>query len=157
MGFYQLYRTQKILASIDEVWDFISSPGNLKRITPDYMGFEITSRDLPAKMHPGMIVCYKVSPFMGFKMTWISEITHVEEKSFFVDEQKVGPYRMWHHQHRIEALDKGVLMSDLVTYQPPLGVLGSLGNLLFIQRKLAEIFEYRKKSLIQIFGEFKLD
>ena len=157
MGFYQLYRTQKIPASIDEVWDFISSPGNLQKITPDYMGFEITSRDLPVKMYPGMIVCYKVSPLLGLKMTWISEITHVKEKSFFVDEQKVGPYRMWHHQHRIEALDKGVLMSDLVTYQPPLGVLGYLANRLFIQKKLAEIFEYRKKSLIQIFGEFKLD
>ena len=156
MGFYQLYRTQKIPASIDEVWDFISAPANLKKITPDYMGFDITSRNLPLKMHPGMIIGYRVSPMFGIKMTWVSEITHVSEKEFFVDEQRIGPYRIWHHQHRIEALDKGVLMTDLITYQPPMGIFGKVANSLFIRKKLVEIFEYRKKVLIQIFGEMEL-
>ncbi len=120
------------------------------------MGFDITSRNLPVKMHPGMIIGYRVSPMFGIKMTWVSEITHVSEKEFFVDEQRIGPYRIWHHQHRIEALDKGVLMTDLITYQPPMGIFGKVANSLFIRKKLVEIFEYRKKVLIQIFGEMEL-
>ena len=102
MAFYQLVAEQEINASIDEVWDFISSPENLKRITPPYMGFDITSNQIQKKMHPGMIITYKVSPLLGMKMNWMTEITHVEDKKFFVDEQRMGPYVMWHHQHHIE-------------------------------------------------------
>ncbi len=80
MGFYQLHKTQKIPATIDQVWDFISSPANLKKITPEYMGFNITSKLLSEKMYPGMIISYKVSPVLGIKMTWVTEITQVKEK-----------------------------------------------------------------------------
>ncbi|MBT8229532.1 MAG: SRPBCC family protein, partial [Bacteroidia bacterium] len=92
MAFYQLNEKQFVPATIDEVWDFISSPANLKEITPDYMGFDITSKDLPEKMYPGMIISYKVSPLLGIKMTWVTEITQVRDKEFFIDEQRVGPY-----------------------------------------------------------------
>jgi len=155
MGFYQLKQTQRIKGTIDEVWDFIASPENLKKITPDYMGFDITSGDLPEKMYPGMIICYKVSPFLGIKMNWLTEITQVDEKKFFIDEQRVGPYKIWHHQHRIEAIEGGVLMTDIVTYQPPMGFLGSIANTLIIKNKLNEIFTYRTNVLNQIFGELK--
>jgi ligand-binding SRPBCC domain-containing protein len=155
MGFYQLKQTQKIKGTIDEVWDFIASPANLKKITPDYMGFDITSEDLPEKMYPGMIICYKVSPLLGIKMNWLTEITQVDEKIFFIDEQRIGPYKIWHHQHRIEPIEDGVLMTDIVTYQPPMGVLGSLANTLVIKNKLNEIFDYRKNVLNEIFGELK--
>ena len=147
MAFYQLIRQQFVPATIEEVWDFISSPKNLKEITPDYMGFDIISENLPEKMYAGMIIAYKVRPLLKFPMTWVTEITHVVEKRYFVDEQRVGPYALWHHQHLIEPHETGVMMKDIVTYRPPLGFLGSIANLLMIRRQLEGIFSYREKAL----------
>ena len=147
MAFFQLIKTQFVPASIDEVWDFISSPANLKEITPDYMGFDITSENLPEKMYPGMIISYKVRPLLGIPMTWVTEITHVEEGKYFIDEQRVGPYALWHHQHFIEHYENGVMMTDIVSYKPPLGFLGSIANALLIRRQLEGIFAYREKAL----------
>ena len=152
MPLYQFRKQQKVNASIDEVWDFISSPANLKEITPDYMGFDITSEALPDKMYPGMIITYKVSPLLGIKTTWVTEITHIRDKQYFVDEQRVGPYTIWHHQHFIEPIDNGVLMSDIVSYKPPLGVLGALANTMIIKNKLKEIFEYRTSAIEKRYG-----
>ena len=152
---YLLRSEQKIPTDLITAWDFISSPRNLKRITPDYMGFEIILKELPEKMYPGMIIAYKVSPVLGLKMTWVTEITHVDELKFFVDEQRFGPYTIWHHEHKIEAIDGGVLMTDLVTYLPPFGLFGKIANKLFIAKQIQEIFDYRTKALIEIFGEFK--
>lgn len=157
MGFYQLHKTQKIPATIDEVWNFISSPANLKKITPDYMGFDITSKLLADKMYPGMIISYKVSPVLGIKMTWVTEITHVEDKIYFVDEQRIGPYKMWHHEHKLEEIEGGVLMTDIVSYQPPLGFLGSIGNTLFIKHQLKQIFDYRTLAVEKLFGVYNAD
>jgi ligand-binding SRPBCC domain-containing protein len=147
MAFYQLIKKQFVPASIDEVWDFISSPANLKEITPDYMGFDITSKDTPGKMYAGMIISYKVRPVMGIPVTWVTEITHVEDKRYFVDEQRVGPYAIWHHQHLIEPHGNGVMMTDIVSYKPPLGFLGSIANSLLIRKQLEGIFAYREKAL----------
>jgi ligand-binding SRPBCC domain-containing protein len=147
MAFFQLIKTQFVPASIDEIWDFISSPANLKEITPDYMGFDITSENLPEKMYPGMIISYKVRPLLGIPMTWVTEITHVEEGKYFIDEQRVGPYALWHHQHFIEHYENGVMMTDIVSYKPPLGFLGSIANALLIRRQLEGIFAYREKAL----------
>jgi ligand-binding SRPBCC domain-containing protein len=152
MAFYQFYREQKIKSSIDEIWDFISSPKNLKTITPEYMGFDITSKNLPEKMYQGMIISYKVSPMFGIKTDWVTEITHVKDKEFFVDEQRVGPYALWHHQHHVEQRGEEILMTDIITYSPPFGFLGAIANSLFIEKKLNEIFEFRKEALIKRFG-----
>ncbi len=154
MAFYQIIKKQKVNASIDEVWDFISSPTNLKEITPDYMGFDITSKELQEKMYPGMIITYKVSPVFGIKTDWMTEITQVREKEFFVDEQRVGPYALWHHQHHIEPIKNGVLMTDIVTYSPPFGFLGAIANTLMIKSKLKEIFDYRFRAVIKKYGEY---
>jgi ligand-binding SRPBCC domain-containing protein len=151
MAFYQFYKTQIINGSIGEVWDFISSPKNLKEITPDYMGFEITSKNLSEKMYPGMIISYMVKPVLGIKMLWVTEITHVEELRYFVDEQRIGPYSMWHHQHFIEPADQGVLMTDIVSYSPPFGFLGALANTIFIGNQLDNIFNYRENKLEKLF------
>jgi ligand-binding SRPBCC domain-containing protein len=156
MGFYQLKTKQLIPASLDEVWDFISAPGNLKKITPDHMGFDIITPDLPEKMYPGMIIAYKVSPLFGIKMTWVTEITHVRESAYFVDEQRVGPYAVWHHEHRIEPVKGGVLMTDIVSYKPPFGFIGSIANTLLIKKQLKQIFDYREHALISIFGEVQI-
>jgi len=152
MAFYQFYREQAINASIDEVWDFISSPQNLKKITPDYLGFDIRSKDLPNKIYEGMIISYMVKPVFGIKTNWVTEITHIKDKAYFVDEQRVGPYALWHHQHIITQQGDGVLMKDIVSYKPPFGFLGSIGNKVIIQNKLNEIFEYRTKVLEELFN-----
>jgi len=155
MAFYQLLKEQKVNGTIDEVWDFISSPANLKVITPDYMGFDITSKNLPEKMYEGMIISYRVSPVLGVKTTWVTEITHIHDKRYFVDEQRVGPYALWHHQHLIEPIENGVLMKDIVSYEPPFGFLGAIANSLMIQKKLKEIFDYRTTAVEKEFGIYE--
>ena len=151
MAFYQFKKTQEINSNIEKVWDFISNPNNLKKITPDYMGFDIVSENIPAKMYEGMIIAYKVSPLFGLKTTWVTEITNCKEYRYFVDEQRVGPYKIWHHQHILEPAKNGVLMTDIISYQPPYGLLGKLANKIMIKRKLKEIFNYRTKALQDIF------
>lgn len=155
MAFYQLLKTQKLPVGIDIIWDFISSPHNLKEITPKHMGFEVTSHTMDEKMYPGMIITYKVSPILGIKLNWMTEITHVRDKEYFVDEQRSGPYTIWHHEHRIEPIPGGVLMTDLITYQPPFGILGIISNKCIIQNQLEYIFEYRREILENKFGTYK--
>lgn len=150
MGFFQFKRIQKLDKPIEDVWKFISDPSNLKVITPDYMGFDITSNDIVSNMYPGMIIRYKVSPLLGIKMNWVTEITQVQENKYFVDEQRVGPYKIWHHQHILEASGNGTLMTDIVSYKPPFGFFGNLANSM-IKEKLKEIFDYRSKVLSDIF------
>lgn len=152
MGIYQKKVTQKLNTSLDELWEFISAPHNLKKITPDYMGFDIVSKDLPEKMYEGMIIEYRVSPLLGIKTKWLTEITHVKEKNFFVDEQRIGPYKLWHHQHILFEQKDGVLMKDIVTYVPPFGIIGSIANSLIIKSKIDEIFDYRFKTLEKIYN-----
>ena len=154
MGFYQFKKELKVNTSLEDVWDFISSPKNLKEITPDYMGFDITSKGLSEKMYPGMMISYNVKPLLGISTTWVTEITHVKDKEYFVDEQRVGPYNIWHHEHFIEEIKNGVLMKDIVSYQPPFGILGSIANKLMITRKLKEIFEYRGQAIEKKYGKY---
>lgn len=149
MGFYQFKRTQEFEKPLADVWKFISEPRNLKVITPDYMGFDITTDDIASTMYPGMIISYKVAPLLGIKMNWVTEITHVKENKYFVDEQRVGPYKIWHHQHILEPLGEGTLMTDIVSYKPPLGIIGNIANPM-IKGKLIEIFDYRFKALSNI-------
>ena len=141
-GIYTLEVKQFLKISLAEAWDFFSSPGNLPKITPPQMGFIITS-GTPSEMYPGQIITYKVSPFPGFKTNWVTEITHVSDHSFFVDEQRFGPYRIWHHEHRFEVQDKGVLMTDRVSYKLPFGIFGQIAHSLFVKNQLKQIFEYR--------------
>jgi len=147
MATYQIHEEMELEASIEQIWDFISSPSNLKEITPDYMGFEITSRGLPEKIYSGLMISYRVRPVLGINMNWLTEITQVEAPYFFVDEQRAGPYALWHHEHRLSPTEKGVLMTDLVTYRPPAGPLGDLAHHFFIKKQLDEIFNYRELAL----------
>lgn len=152
MSYFQFKSEQKINATMNEVWQFIASPKNLKEITPPYMGFEVVTKDLSEKMYPGMIIGYKVSPLAGIKLNWLTEITHVVDGFYFVDEQRIGPYAIWHHQHKIEPFENGVLMTDIVTYKPPFGFIGTLLNSLIIKNKLAEIFDFRTKKIDELFN-----
>jgi ligand-binding SRPBCC domain-containing protein len=151
---YQFKSTQKIPTTLDEVWDFISNPRNLKKITPEYMGFEITNEPIAEVMYPGMIIAYKVSPLLGIKMSWVTEITHVSDHKYFVDEQRIGPYSIWHHQHRVSEIDGGVLMEDIVSYKPPFGFMGDIANAILIKGQLKKIFDFRFKAIEGAFGKW---
>lgn len=149
-----LKRTIKLPITVEQAWDFFSNPKNLKEITPDYMGFDITSEFLKEKMYPGMIITYKVTPLLGIPMKWMTEITHVEENKFFVDEQRVGPYKIWHHQHHFKAIEGGVEMTDVIDYVIPLGFIGRMVEPILVRSKIKEIFDYREKKMDELFGSF---
>lgn len=147
---HQLRRTTILPCTLDEAWEFFSSPLNLKRITPPYMGFDLLG-GLPDKMYEGQIIQYHVSPLLRIKMKWVTEITHIREKEFFVDEQRVGPYTMWHHEHHFKALPNGVEMTDIVSYKLPLGWLGNLFHPIVVKPQLNDIFDYRTEAIQIIF------
>lgn len=151
MKLYTLHTVQKLPISLDKAWDFFSDPKNLNTITPDSMRFETLSGD-DKKMFAGQIIHYKISPFPFVKMQWVTEITHVNDHSFFVDEQRFGPYAFWHHKHFFTAIEGGVLMEDIVHYKVPFGIIGQLLHPLLIRPKLEEIFTYRTQKLTTIFG-----
>ncbi len=151
MKIYTLSKKQFLPITLAQAWDFFSSPVNLKKITPEYMGFEITSDLGDGKMYPGQIISYVVTPVLGIPMSWTTEITHVVDQKYFVDEQRFGPYSFWHHQHWFKAVDGGVEMTDIVKYGLPLGFLGQIANTLFVKSKLQEIFDYREKVVDKYF------
>lgn len=151
MKLYQLHAKQALAISKDEAWRFLSNPKNLKVITPDHMGFHILS-GTERSMYPGQIIQYRVKPFPGFTTKWVTEITHVKEGNYFVDEQRFGPYALWHHKHFIKQIDGGVEMEDLIDYKLPLGVLGQLAQPLLVRKQLKQIFEYREAKLNELFG-----
>lgn len=151
---YQLSSVLNLPIDIDSAWKFLSDPANLKIITPDYMGFHVLTSDL-RPMYPGQIIAYKVSPLLGIKVNWVTEITHVKEKEFFVDEQRIGPYAMWHHKHFIREIENGTEMLDIVHYQLPVPILANRFHSVLVEPKLKEIFNYRTKTLIGLFGEYQ--
>lgn len=153
MKVYKFEKRQQIKASIDEAWEYFSTPLNLSKITPSYMNFEILSDLRDGKMYPGQIIQYKVRPIANIPLSWTTEITHVIDKKYFVDEQRFGPYRFWHHQHWFESNENGVLMTDTVHYALPLGILGRLANSLFVAKQLEDIFEYRFKVVDELFNK----
>ncbi len=151
MKVYSLKTEQFVNASLEECWAFFSSPRNLQKITPSDMGFEITDFD-EKNMYAGQIIQYKVSPLFGIKLPWVTEITFVKDNSYFIDEQRFGPYTLWHHKHFFEATEKGVLMTDLVHYALPLGFIGRIMNTLIVKNKLKTIFNYRTIKVDELFN-----
>ncbi len=150
---YSLKTIQTIPVSLNEAWDFFSSPANLQAITPDNLGFKIISKHHGEKMYPGQIIEYKVSPVLGIPIYWMTEITHVEDKKYFVDEQRFGPYSLWHHQHHFREVPGGVEMTDIVHYKLPFWFLGDIAHTFFVNKQLLHIFNYRFKKVEELFGK----
>ncbi len=147
-----LRATQTIPASIDECWGFFSDPRNLAKITPEALDFQMLS-ELPSAIYPGMMIEYRVRPLLGLPMTWLTEITHVEAPLRFVDEQRVGPYAIWHHEHTFTALDAGrTEIRDVVHYVLPFGWLGNIVHPFLVAPELRKIFAFRKKAIVERFG-----
>ena len=135
MKLYQLHAQQSLPISKAVAWEFLSNPENLKVITPEHMGFDILS-GAEKCMFPGQIIQYRVKPFPFYSTKWVTEITHIKEGDFFVDEQRFGPYALWHHKHFLNETTEGVEMEDIVDYKIPFGFLGGLAQILFIKKQL---------------------
>ena len=151
---HTLYREQVIPASLDKVWDYFCDPKNLNEITPPDMNFEILSGD-DVRMYEGQLIEYRVEFIRGVRSRWLTEISHVRECEYFVDEQRMGPYRFWYHEHGFEKTSAGTRMTDRVTYAVPAGSLGDGLNRLWIAGRLNQIFDYRSRTIIKLFGEKK--
>ncbi|TVR38549.1 MAG: cell division inhibitor [Cryomorphaceae bacterium] len=150
MKIYRLYRKQFLPISMEEAWAFFSNPSNLAKITPPHMGFVIRS-GADKTMYAGQLITYTVKPFPGVPLTWVTEITQVNEPHFFIDNQVFGPYSLWHHQHFFKPVEGGIEMEDIVHYKIPLGILGRIAHALFVKRQLKQIFDYRVKVLEERF------
>lgn len=143
---------QQLPISLEEAWDFFSNPINLLSITPQ--DFKLTPlHEIEEKVYPGMYISYKVQPFPGVALTWITEITQVRAKEYFVDNQPLGPFKIWHHEHHFSAIDGGVEMKDILTYVAPFGFLGKFADWLFLSKKVDSIFLFRKEILEKKFGK----
>ncbi len=152
---YSIKTVQKIPVSLDNAWNFFGNPENLKTITPANLGFTIISKHHGDTMYAGQIIEYKVKPLLGVPVYWMTEITHVVDKKYFVDEQRFGPYSLWHHQHHFKTIDGGVEMTDIVHYKIPFWFLGDIAHALFVKKQLKGIFDYRFEKVESLFGKFK--
>ncbi|MBW8686247.1 SRPBCC family protein [Chitinophaga rhizophila] len=149
---YRLQYEQVLNTNMEEAWKFFSRAENLEKITPAYMRFDITSPQTDKPVYAGQIITYIIRPVLSIPIRWMTEITHVVEGKYFIDEQREGPYRMWHHQHHFEAVPEGVKMTDIVHYSLPFGVLGTAAHALFVQRQLRDIFLFRKEAVERMFA-----
>jgi ligand-binding SRPBCC domain-containing protein len=151
MQVHKIERKQIIPAPVSTVWDFFSDPGNLAILTPPYMKMKVTSGALPEQIYAGQIITYRLFPFPGIPVNWMTEITQVVPGKLFVDEQRKGPYKIWHHEHHFEMINGQCHMTDIVHYVVPLPLLGALAHSLFIKRQLDNIFDYRQRKVAGIF------
>jgi ligand-binding SRPBCC domain-containing protein len=151
MRLHRLEVCQRLALSSEAAWDFFSDPANLASITPPWLAFEIAS-PLPAAIHPGLIIRYRIRPLGRAALSWVTEITHLRVGEFFVDEQRFGPFRFWHHQHHFRPCTGGVEMTDLVHYRLPFGPLGEFFHRWLVETRLQAIFSYRRQILANRFG-----
>ncbi len=155
MKLYRLHQTQRLPISAQEAWDFFSDPRKLPLITPAWLDFDLTS-ETPERVHPGTIITYRIRPIARVPIRWVTEITHTAAPYFFVDEQRFGPYRFWHHQHRFRPVDGGgTEVEDLVHYALPLGPVGAVAHAALVRPRLESIFAYRRDALKRHFGAWQ--
>ena len=148
---HQLVKHQFVATDMESCWKFFSRPENLNEITPPDMQFKILT-EVPEKVYTGLMIAYKVSPFPGWTTNWITEITHVEDGRMFIDEQRYGPYQLWHHEHHFKEVEGGIQMTDIVSYLAPFGFLGRWMEPFIIRPKIESIFSFREQKIEEIFG-----
>jgi ligand-binding SRPBCC domain-containing protein len=152
MAIYKLIRKQVIPADIATLWDFFKDPSNLTSITPSYMNFVIKTMDTSNDIYAGQMITYRVAPIAKIPLFWMTEITAVVKHQYFIDEQRRGPYKMWHHQHHFSITEQGVEMTDIVHYELPFGILGQFAHWLFVKKQLNQIFNYRFEKIATLFN-----
>ncbi|UYQ95313.1 SRPBCC family protein [Chitinophaga horti] len=148
---YRIKATQHLPITLAEAWDFFSRPENLAKITPGDMAFTVTSEPSAAHIYAGQVIEYTLKPLFGIPVYWMTEITHVKDGEYFVDEQRFGPYSLWHHQHHFREVAGGVEMTDIVHYRIPYGFIGDIANALLVGKKVKGIFDYRKIAVEKLF------
>jgi ligand-binding SRPBCC domain-containing protein len=151
MKVYEIQTSERYPISLQAGWAFYSDPGNLTKLTPPELAMEITG-GTPEPMFAGQIITYRLKAIGGLRMNWVTEITQVNPHSYFVDEQRFGPYRFWHHEHRFEEIDGGLAVTDHVHYAMPFGPLGRVVHAVLVQKQLQRIFAFRRKILETTFG-----
>ena len=151
---YSFTTIQKIPISLEQAWDFFSKPDNLKEITPSNLDFQIISKYPVEKMYAGQVIEYTVRPLFGIPLYWMTEIRYVQDKQYFIDEQRFGPYSLWHHQHHFKKIEGGVEMTDIVHYKLPFWMLGDIANAIMVRSQLAHIFNYRVVAVEKCFGKW---
>lgn len=151
---HSLRSSQKVPVPLEKAWDFFSNPQNLLTITPPFLHLEVTNELYGDEVYAGQIITYKVKPFPGLAVPWMTEITHLEKGKMFVDDQRKGPYRLWHHQHHFKKIEGGTEMTDLIHYRVPFGFAGELFHPV-VKKKLVEIFTYRFNRINELFGEWQ--
>jgi len=152
MAVHSFKTVQVIPITIEEAWDFFSSPSNLQSLTPSNIKFRIISRHHGLKMYAGQIIEYKVKPLLNIPFYWMTEITHVQEETLFIDEQRFGPFSMWHHQHHFKKVDGAVEMTDIVYYKIPGWWLGDIVNKIYVKKEVRKVFDYRGRRIKELFG-----
>jgi len=152
---HSLYSKQLLPASLEEVWDFFSDAGNLPVITPPHLNLKATNEVYGNSVYAGQVMTYTVKPLLGIPFAWMTEITHAETKKYFVDEQRKGPYKLWHHQHHFTCVEGGVEMIDIIHYRLPFGLFGNLAHSLMVKRELKKLFTYRYHKIIELFGKWE--
>jgi ligand-binding SRPBCC domain-containing protein len=155
MSVHHLKTVQRIPVSLDIAWEFFSHPKNLATMTPEHLNLKFTNELFGEEMYPGQVITYKVKPVLGIPLFWMTEITHVRAKQYFVDEQRFGPYSLWHHQHHFRAIEGGVEMTDLIHYKVPGWLLGDFADKFFISKQLEDIFKYRFRKVEELFGKWE--
>ena len=155
MAVYEIREKQALPVSLDEAWAFFSHPKNLAEMTPEYLNLKFTNSLFRDEMYAGQVITYTVKPVLGIPMFWMTEITHVKDREFFVDEQRVGPYALWHHQHHFREIPGGVEMTDIVHYRLPGWWLGDLANTMFVRNQLKSIFTFRRAKVEALFGKYQ--
>jgi ligand-binding SRPBCC domain-containing protein len=153
MKVYFFKRQQVLPITLDEAWCFFSSPANLAKITPPGMRFRLDSISGDAnEMYEGQLMTYTLNVIPGIDTFWMTEITHVHEPYYFVDEQRFGPYALWNHQHRFREVTGGIEVTDDLTYALPFGFIGQIANALFVEKQIRQIFDFRREALSRLFS-----
>lgn len=150
---YQLKRTQLVKTDLETCWKYFCAPENLQTITPKYMNFRVLT-ETPSEIYEGLMIGYKISPVLRIPLSWVTEITVVEPQTYFVDEQRQGPYKIWHHEHHFKVVEGGIEMTDLVSYSLPFGILGKFAHWLFVRKQLENLFDYRFQKVNEIVVAF---
>ncbi|MBN1299673.1 MAG: SRPBCC family protein [Melioribacteraceae bacterium] len=152
MKIFELKQTQHLSIPLDEAWSFFSNPRNLDEITPPFLKFKIKS-SIDNSMYEGQIINYSIKILPGIFQNWVTEIKSVRKGEFFIDEQRFGPYKFWHHKHIFKPESNGVVMTDHIHYSLPFGIIGLLAHILFVKRRLKQIFDYRYNWLDKNFNK----
>lgn len=153
MAVYSIKMVQRIPVPLQEAWTFFSNPDKLALITPAFLRFKVISRHHSDRIYPGQLIEYKVRPVFGIEVYWMTEITHVQERQYFVDEQRYGPYKLWHHQHHFREVDGVVEMTDIVHYKVPGWLFGGLINSLLVHPTLKQLFQFRYQKVEELLGK----